>query len=233
LWRMQGELYRHVEGRRTLRFERDHRSFFIKIHAGVGWGEIFKNLLTLRLPVIGARNEYLAIRYLENLGLAAPKMMAYAEIGRNPAARRSLIVTEDLGDSISLEDLCRNWPQQPPDFVAKQRLIEEVADIARRLHVSGANHRDFYLCHFLRRAADGRLYLIDLHRAQIRKRVPRRWLVKDLAGLYFSSMDVGLTQRDRLRFMKRYSGKTTRDMFGKDRGLWAAVVERGQRLYEQ
>jgi hypothetical protein len=43
--------------------------------------------------------------------------------------------------------------------------------------------------------------LIDLHRAQLRKKTPRRWVVKDVAGLYFSVMDIGLTQRDLFRFV--------------------------------
>lgn len=233
LWRIEGELYRQVEGRRTLRFKRAGRSFFIKIHAGAGWKEIFKNLLTLRLPILGARNEYLAIRHLNRIDIDAPKLMAYAETGLNPAARCSFIVTEDLGESISLEDLCRSWPQQPPSFKTKLALISEVADIARRLHASGANHRDFYLCHFLRRAADGRLYLIDLHRAQLRNKVPRRWLIKDLAGLYFSSMDIGLTKRDVLRFMLLYSRKPLREALAGDSAFWAAVAERGRRLYRE
>jgi len=31
---------------------------------------------------------------------------------------------------------------------------------------------------------DFKLYLIDLHRVQIREKVPHRWRVKDLAGLF-------------------------------------------------
>ena len=40
-----------------------------------------------------------------------------------------------------------------------------------------------------------RLYLIDLHRMQLRRKTPSRWIVKDIAGLYYSSMDIGLTKR--------------------------------------
>jgi hypothetical protein len=37
--------------------------------AAVGWAEILKNLLSLRLPVLGAANEWRAIRRLAELGV--------------------------------------------------------------------------------------------------------------------------------------------------------------------
>lgn len=37
---LQGKVYRELEGRRTLRTEVDGRGYFVKIHRGIGWGEI-------------------------------------------------------------------------------------------------------------------------------------------------------------------------------------------------
>ncbi len=45
---------------RTLRTEVAGHGFFVKIHRGIGWGEIFKNLLTAKLPVLGAGQEWRA-----------------------------------------------------------------------------------------------------------------------------------------------------------------------------
>lgn len=54
---LQGEVYRELEGRRTLRTVVAGEGFFVKIHRGIGWGEIFKNLLTAKLPCwVPARN---------------------------------------------------------------------------------------------------------------------------------------------------------------------------------
>jgi len=53
-------------------------------------------------------------------------------------------------------------------------------------------------------AGEGRLSLIDLHRAQVRRTVPRRWRNKDLAALYFSALDLPLTRNQRLRFLRGY-----------------------------
>lgn len=42
---LEGEVFRELEGRRTLRTEVAGRGYFVKIHRGVGWAEIIKNLL--------------------------------------------------------------------------------------------------------------------------------------------------------------------------------------------
>ena len=231
LYAIEGELYRQAPGRRTLRFLRGDKAYFIKIHGGVGWREIFKNLIALRWPVLGASNEYQAIRHLHSVGLAAPRIAAYAKTGCNPATLKSLIVTEEIGASLSLEDSCEEWASRRPAFADKRALIAEVAEIARRMHASGVNHRDFYLCHFLRSGADGNLYLMDLHRAQVRPRVPRRWRVKDIGGLYYSAMDIGLTRTDRLRFIRAYSGLPLREALRDN--FWTAVNERARTLYRQ
>ncbi|MEN8729284.1 MAG: lipopolysaccharide kinase InaA family protein, partial [Desulfuromonadales bacterium] len=59
---LEGETYRNLAGRRTLRVVLAGQSYFAKFHFGVGWREIFKNILYLRLPVVGARTEWLAIQ---------------------------------------------------------------------------------------------------------------------------------------------------------------------------
>jgi len=64
---LRGEVLRELEGRRTLRTVVGGRGYYVKLHRGVGWGEIFKNLVTARLPVLGAEHEWLAIRRLSEL----------------------------------------------------------------------------------------------------------------------------------------------------------------------
>ena len=82
---LQGEVFRELEGRRTLRVEAGGRGYFVKIHRGVGWREIVKNLLSARLPVLGARNEWQAIRRIDEHGVATMKAVAYGERGCNQA----------------------------------------------------------------------------------------------------------------------------------------------------
>lgn len=233
---LQGEVFRELEARRTLRTEVAGRGYFVKIHRGVGWGEIFKNLLCLRLPVLGAGNEWRAIKRLEQLGVDTMCGVAFGQRGSNPASQHSFIVTEELVPTISLEDYCRDWPAYPPDVVLKRALLRRVADMARRMHGGGVNHRDFYICHFLLHLdpvpspANFKLSLIDLHRAQIRNKTPRRWRDKDLASLYFSALDIGLTQRDLLRFLRRYFDRPLRLILREEDTLLSYLSDEARRL---
>jgi heptose I phosphotransferase len=232
------EIYRDREGRKTLRFSRGGATYFLKLHTGIGWGEIFKNLSQLRWPVLGADNEYRAVRALNAIDVDTMTVAAYARSGRNPAARHSMLVTDDLVGTVSLEDYCAGWAICPPPIAVRLRLVRKLADSARRMHGAGINHRDFYLCHFhldessLDRA-EPRCHLIDLHRAQLRRAVPRRWRIKDLAGLYFSAMDCGLTRRDLQRFVCHYSTGGLRQALGRDRRLWRRVEQKARRLYRR
>jgi heptose I phosphotransferase len=244
---MEGEIFRDLAGRRTLCFVLHGRRFFLKIHRGVGWKEIFKNLFQMRLPVLGAQNEWLAIKRLEKLGIDTMRLAGYGRRGQNPARLHSFVITEALENTVSLEDYCRNWTKQPPTPKLKRMLIKKLATVARQLHQNGINHRDFYICHFLLEPktleneglADysmqsaPKVYLIDLHRVQIRRKTPRRWIVKDLAGIFFSAMDIGLTSRDYYRFMMIYRQKKLREIVARETSFWNRVRRRAIRLYQK
>lgn len=238
IFAISGELYREPSGvnRRTLRFELGGRGFFLKLHWGVGWREIIKNLASLRMPVLGADNEWKAIKRLEQVGVETMRLVAYGQEGINPAQQRSFVITEELKDCISLEDYCERWRESPPSFTAKTNLIRRVADMARRLHQNGINHRDFYICHFLLRLPwdagmeSLHLHLIDLHRVQLRKTTPWRWAVKDIGSLWFSAMLLGLTRRDLFRFMRIYRGVPLRQTLQQDREFWHQVAARAKAL---
>jgi heptose I phosphotransferase len=232
------DVYRDREGRKTLRFDYLGRSRFLKLHRGVGWGEIIKNLLQGRWPVLAATNEYRAVQVLGDIGVDTLSVAAYARRGSNPAAIASMIVTDDLVGTTSLENYCADWASTPPTTAVRLRLITALADSARRMHEAGINHRDFYLCHFHldETSLDQprlRCYLIDLHRAQLRRRTPHRWRVKDLAGLYFSAMDCGLGRRDLWRFMRHYCAGGLRQALVDDMRLWREVSRRAGRLYRR
>ena len=236
---LQGEVFRELEARRTLRTEVAGRGYFVKIHRGVGWGEIFKNLLCLRLPILGAGNEWRAIKRLEQLCVETMCGVAFGQRGGNPATQHSFIVTEELVPTISLEDYCRDWPDNPPDVMLKRALLRRVAEMARRMHGGGVNHRDFYICHFLLHlypvptTANLKLSLIDLHRAQIREETPRRWRNKDLASLYFSALDIGLTRRDLLRFLNQYFERPIRAVLSDEGPLLRRLAREAGRLQER
>jgi hypothetical protein len=272
------------EGRRTVSFSHQGRRYYLKIHDGVGWKEIGKNLTSLRLPVLGAENEWKGVHHLrrqtllQNLGLDTLEIAGYGtrqrhlgKVLNDPARRQSLIVTDEIPEAKSLEDLCGEWgwehspPKTAQEIRFKRWLIEQLAQTARILHSSGANHRDFYLSHFLLHQTENkgepspencRISLIDLHRMRIHKpqlrawigalvhgllkrqrpqtpqsETPSRWKMRDVSGLHYSSMGLGLTQRDRLRFMKIYTQHSVRHILTHEARFWRRVDRRAQRLY--
>ena len=276
------------EGRRTVSFSHNSERYYLKIHDGVGWKEIGKNLTSLRLPVLGAENEWKGVHHLrrqtllQNLGLNTLNIAGYGtrerrfwKILNNPAKRQSLIVTDEIPEAISLEDLFkdklfwgRNANKIPIKICFKRWLIEQLAQTARVLHNSGANHRDFYLSHFLLQRTkesheptpeNSSLFLIDLHRMQIHKPrwtawikailqgalklqrphppesvTPRRWKMRDVSGLHYSSMDLGLTKRDLIRFISTYENISNRQVLEAlqaNDGFWRDVRSRAQNLY--
>lgn len=237
---LQGEMFREVKDRRTFRFEFDGRSYFAKVHRGAGWPEILKNLLSLRKPVLGAKNEWRAINALTALNIPTMTVAAYGEKGVNPATRFSFLVTDELTPVLSLETVCADWKIKRPLFIFKYRLLMEVARLSRLLHANRICHRDFYLCHFLLRCSrDGRpdetgqphLSIIDLHRALINPALLTRWIKKDIAGLYFSALDIGLTRTDLCRFIKAYSGLPLRAALRDHAGLWSAAEKKAHKVW--
>jgi len=235
---LDGEIYRDVAARRTFRFEAAGRGYFAKVHFGVGWREILKNLLLLRRPVVDASNEYEACLLLPRYGVPTPAPAAFGVRGLNPASRLSFIVCDELTDHVSLATLTRDWHSMPPAPSFKRQLIRAVAEITRAMHRAGVVHRDYYLYHLLldqRALESGRvaLSLIDLHRAQLHGRIPRGLLVKDLGALLFWCLDLPLTARDVLRFVRAYEGRPLRLALDENGVFWARVRRRAIALYRK
>ena len=243
---LEGKIYREMDGRRTLQFSHAGKSYFVKLHFGVGWKEIIKNLMQLKIPVVGAANEWKAIQKLNALDIDTMHLVGYGSKGLNPATRQSFVITEDLGNTLSLEDYCAPWKTQAPlsgkALTIKRRLIQRLASVGKTLHNHGINHRDFYLVHFLldmtvseAELATGNITasLIDLHRVQIRLHTPQRWRTKDIGALYFASLEIGLTKRDIFRFMRNYQDKSLRQTLTQDKVFWQAVQDRAIKLYNK
>lgn len=238
--KLQGEVFRALETRKTLRFSLAEKSYFIKIHYGTTLKEVLKNLISFRIPVLGADREWKAIHRLYQLDVDTMKGIGFGQTGANPLTRKSFIITEDLAPTISLEDYCADWEQTPPDFRIKRMLIKRLATMVRKMHRGGVNHRDCYICHFLLHLPfDGddesqlRLSVIDLHRSQIRDKVPKRWRDKDLIGLYFSSSNIGLSKKDILYFLKIYFDAPLRQTLTQERELLEKAITKSEKIKER
>ncbi len=237
-FRLDGESFRQVKSRHTFRFEIDGKGYFAKLHHGCGWREIFKDLFQFKRPILGADNEYRALLHLKKQNIDTMTPCAYGMRGSNPAHLQSFLITRELTGVVSLEDLCLNWQEKPPAFSVKAALIRKLGTMTGQMHRSGLNHRDCYICHFLLKkdtlaSPDPVLHVIDLHRAQIRAKVPHRYLVKDVAGLFFSSMDTGITSRDILRFIRAYADRPLRQELAENRRFYEDVKKAARKLYRK
>ena len=233
---ISGKVYRAVKQRKTLNFQLEGESYFIKIHRGTTIKEIVKNLISLRLPVLDAKQEWDAIHRLEQAGVNTMDGRAFGRKGLNPLTRHSFIITKDLNPTISLEDFTKSWITLPPSYNLKRSLIIYLANMTAKMHAAGVNHRDCYLCHFLldiplfENNQQIKLSVIDLHRAQTRDKVPTRWRDKDLIGLYFSSAKIGLTNRDIWRFLKVYFNKPLKTILHDEHKLITSAQQKAERI---
>ena len=105
------------------------------------------------------------------------------------------------------------------------------------MHRAGVVHRDYYLYHLLvdekqlRRGVVA-LSLIDLHRAQLRRRIPPRWLVRDLGGAaVLVPRPAGHAPRP--VFVRAYEGRPLRVALKENGGFWSRVQRRAVALYRK
>ena len=209
---LQGTVARSLETRRTLRFEMKGGAYYAKYHKGGSVGELLKNLLSLRMPVFSAKNEWEAIEHLHRHGVDTMTAVAYGYRGVAPLWTESFLITDELKNCISLEDVFLRGVWKTLTVAVRRDLVRLLAETVKKMHEAGVNHRDCYLCHFLWNREENRLYIIDLHRSQIRTHVPHRWLLKDIASLYFSALSQDVPSTYLLRFSRFYGEETLKDL---------------------
>jgi hypothetical protein len=115
---------------------------------------------------------------------------------------RGFVISNDLAGYQASDKLITS----SADF---DRLLIPTADLAATLHRSGLHHRDLYLCHFFAKV-DGdavEVKLIDTARV---KRLPRaltrqRWIVKDLAQFWYSTLALPIEEKQREQWLARYT----------------------------
>ena len=118
---------------------------------------------------------------LSALGIDVMRLVAYGERLRSDGMLESFLLTEELAGYVELQEfLCGGGfrPSAARRAAATRTCggsLDQVADIARRFHAAGFNHRDFYCCHFLvKETSPGEfdVRLIDLQRVAAAALVP-------------------------------------------------------------
>ncbi|GIX03683.1 MAG: hypothetical protein KatS3mg113_0689 [Planctomycetaceae bacterium] len=221
LWGLpEGIVYRQVPGRTTRRVTLGDgelaRTVFIKQHAVCRWYERCKSWLQGKRAVWGAVPEWEALWLCGQQQIPTLEPILCAQ-----CARGSLLMTSALE---GCEPLDHWWQRQPAEDERRQTLMQ-LAQLLQRFHRMGWHHQDLYLCHVLRRQSPPhQLYLIDLGRAQRMSWPVTRWIVKDLAQLYYSTRCWRRTEW--LRFWRLYRGRP----LSSERRLWGAIQRKAARI---
>jgi len=151
-------------------------------------------------------------------GIDVMRLVAYGQRLHDDGLLESFVLTEELTGYEQLDhflarrfarrELHRTLPRDEQDADLRT-LIRRVAELARRFHAAGYNHRDLYCCHFfIREPEPGRfdIRLIDLQRVERRRRWRRRWVVKDLAQLAYSAPRDRIKCTHKMAFLRHYLG---------------------------
>ncbi|MGH7193142.1 MAG: lipopolysaccharide kinase InaA family protein, partial [Candidatus Saccharimonadales bacterium] len=213
----QGELLRTMPDRENWRLELAEgdarRAMYLKRHRQRSLAHWLRARLRIGPGATAGRTEAENAVHLQQSGIDAMRLVAYGERLRRDGLAESFVLTEELAGFTQLDYFLRQrFPpaaEQSHRDRQLERLSRNVADMAARFHRAGFNHRDFYCCHFFireRRLGEFEVRLIDLQRVERRRRLRRRWIVKDLAQLAYSAPSERITCTRRMAFFKRYLG---------------------------
>jgi heptose I phosphotransferase len=172
-----------------------------------------------------ASREWHVLNRLRELGVPTMRPAACIEEVAGGDVKRAALLTVGLSAPRSLQKLLLEEFTEFPQPRRRQQLARELGGILRKMHEGGVDHRDFYLVH-IRVGHEDQLYVTDLNRADIRKRVTRRWRIKDLAALLHSAPHSIVTATDKARVARAYFGGRLRD----HRDFIQAAIRKADRM---
>jgi len=230
-WRLRLDAA-HATGRNVYLKKHHVRTLASRLRARLGMGP----------GETAAQTEARNVGRLSRDGIDTMRLVAYGQRLRGDGLVESFVLTEELAGYEQLDhflarrfgrrELYRTLPRGQRD-AHLYRLIARTAALARKFHTAGYNHRDLYCCHFfVRELEPGRfdVRLIDLQRVQHRRRLRRRWIVKDLAQLAYSAPRDRIKCTHKMAFVRHYLGVDR--LRPRDKRLIRAVLAK-QQLMEQ
>ena len=182
--------------RQRIMFDTDNpkTTLFLKQYQNIPKSVQLKNWLTRGERISTMACDLQPAENLKNLGINTPAVIAFGFEWSGLFETRSFIIMEKVPDSASLEE------KLPDNFHRdRKNFIESLAAFVRKFHDTGFRHRDLYLCHIFCNS-QGQFTLIDLNRVFKPLFFSQKYLVKDLAQLYYSAPGKIFTKTDRLRF---------------------------------
>lgn len=203
---------------------------YLKRYVGTPRLRQVKNWLAARRRIAVADLDRLPAEELLRHHIQSPKLLAWGSEWDGLFETRSFLVTEEIRGGVSLE---KQLPEcltnlRPLELVdERRRFLHDLALWVRGFHNTGLRHRDLYLAHIFL-DGEGRFVLIDLHRCFRPRLFAERWLIKDLAQLFYSAPGKLASRADRLRFYLAYTGRDRLDR--RDRKRIANIKRKAWRM---
>lgn len=219
VFNFQGDKNLHKENmakhRSRLKFELadTQKTLFLKRYNNVPKITQLKNWLSRNNKASTADYDRLPPQELKLAGIDAPKTIAYGSEWDGLFEKRSFMFMENVENGISLEEKLPEYfydLNYPSRHKLRCEFINKLADFTRKFHDTGYRHRDYYLCHIFL-VNENNFCLIDMHRSFKPGLSSKRYRLKDLTQLHYSSPGDLISQADRLRFYLRYRGKKKAD----------------------
>ncbi len=212
-------------------FHGKRQTFYLKRYQRPPIREQLRRIVFQRAGRATAWWEWRSIRSLAAAGIPAPTPVAYGEKMRGIFERRSFLLTEAIpGESLERWVPEHLGPGRDVDWQTRRGLVRQLALLVRTLHRRRLVHRDLYLSHvFISHNRDGKavLHLIDLQRVFRPRWRWRRWQVKDLAALHYSTPIECVPVTERVRFLRHYFG--VRKLGPDHRRMIRSIVARARR----
>lgn len=219
-----GEVKQRLPEKSIVRFEYEQRVYFLKrYHYNRLWVFV-RAAFKWNFPVFSGIAEWEAIQTLRHHGFRVPRAVAMGQ-GGTLFHGLSFILMEQIGGA----SLDLKIPEMSAAEI--QRCAYRVGQLLGHFHELGFVHKDMYLCHIFDHEQDG-LGLIDCERVEhFEEGLPRRWRVKDLAALHYSSQEFPQCQHAWKRFLCGYfeHAKELR----RDHTLLPSVVKKAETMARQ
>ena len=179
-------------------------ALFIKKFRVKNWNGRLKHLLLAST----AMKEWDVSLALWQKGVKIPTPVGVMEKTRWRFLDESLYVSEAIEGAQSLMDsfVERFGKGDLKGGEEKRRIARLLGDTVRHIHDKGLFHADLHAGNFLiKKTGETELYLIDLHRARVRKNLSGRQRLWDIAHLFYSLNSI-LDRGDKGIFLQAYGG---------------------------
>jgi len=227
LWDFKGESVKNFLK------ERGTERAYLKLHDGVELETYIKRYLPL--PLKEYIKAVISLKPLFKLG-AIHEWNAILAFHRNdiptmiPIAAGVLPDGRSVNITLGITDYIRasEFFAQKLEREKKNDMIEKIAQLAGLMHCAGFAHQDFYLVHLFIKNGDFQVLPIDLQRLIMGNNFSRRWQIKDLAQLLFSSRTF-VTNSDIIRFWKKYTLLVDEKLYG-NKNFIKRVIRKSERI---